>query len=78
MTGEAEQAVRRAQRLLHSLDVDNSAANRSEVLAGLRHEVDTLAVLAGLPLQIRNVGVTNNPVTCEDVPLPLGFDQSTA
>lgn len=67
-----EQVVQRAQRLLHSLDVDSSAPNRSAVLAGLRHEVDTLAVLAGLPLLVGNVDVPNIPVTCEDAPLPFG------
>ena len=71
MDEQAESAIRRAQRLLHSLDVDGSAANRSAVLAGLRHEVDTLAVLAGLPLQVGIVCVTDNPLTSDDVPLPF-------
>lgn len=66
------QAVQRAQRLLHSLDVDSSAANRATVLAGLRHEVDTMAVLAGLPLLVGNVGVPDIPLTCTDSPLPFG------
>ena len=69
---QAVQAVQRAQRLLHSLDVDGSAANRSAVLAGLRHEVDTLAVLAGLPLLVGNVCQANIPLTCDDAPLPFG------
>jgi hypothetical protein len=45
-------AVRRAQALLHGLDVINDRSNQEQVLSGLRHEVDTLAVLLGLPLQV--------------------------
>jgi hypothetical protein len=67
---QAEQAIRRAQRLLHSLDTDASVINRAAVLAGLRHEVDTLAVLAGLPLQLVVAGA-NNPAPREDESLPF-------
>lgn len=73
MDEQAVQAVRRAQRLLHSLDVDSSAANRSAVLAGLRHEVDTLAALAGEPVRLGIVGAADIPVTSDDVPLPLSI-----
>jgi len=68
---QALDAVARAQRLLHSLDVDGSAANRSAVLAGLRHEVDTLAILGGLPLQVAIALPLNTASTCEDAPLPF-------
>lgn len=64
-------AVLRAQRLLHSLDVFNTPADRQGVLSGLRAEVDTLAVLAGLPLILRKVGSANIPVTSDDVPIPF-------
>lgn len=64
-------AVRRALRLLHSLDVSNTPADRAAVLSGLRSEVDTLAVLAGLPLVAEVVAPPNNPLTSEDVPIPF-------
>jgi hypothetical protein len=49
---EVVNAVLRAQALLHGLDVTNDPADREQVLSGLRHEVDTLATLLGLPLRV--------------------------